>query len=35
MKGTIDKFIDNLVEGEETVSGSKLNSLAVQDVLRQ
>ena len=34
MKETIDKFIDDLVEGEETVLESKINSLTVHEVLR-
>ena len=35
MKETIDKFIDDLVEGEETVLGSKTDSLTVHKVLIQ
>ena len=35
MKETIGKFIDDLVEGEETVLGSKIDSLTVYEVLRQ
>ena len=34
MKETIDEFIDNLVEREETVLGSKTDSLTVHEVLR-
>ena len=35
MKETIDKFIDDLVEGEETVLGFKTDSLTVHKVLIQ
>ena len=35
MKETVDKFVDDLVEGEETVLGSKIDSLTVYEVLRQ
>ena len=35
MKETIDKFIDDLVEGGETLLGSKTNSLTIHEVLRQ
>ena len=35
MKETIDKFIGDLVEGKETVLGSKTDSLTVHEVLRQ
>ena len=35
MKETIDKFVDDLVEGEESVLGSKNDSLTVHEVLRQ
>ena len=35
MKETIDKFIDDLVEEEETVLGSKTNSLTVHEDLKQ
>ena len=35
MKETIDKFIDDLVEGKETVLGSMIVSLTVHEVLRQ
>ena len=34
MKETIEKFIEDLVEGEETVLGSKIDSLTVYEVLR-
>lgn len=35
MKGTIDKLIDDLVEEEETVLGSKTSFLTVQDISRR
>ena len=35
MKETIDKYIDDLVDGEETVLGSKTDSLTVHEVLIQ
>ena len=35
MKETIDKFIDDLVEEEETALGSKTNSLTVHEDLKQ
>ena len=35
MKETIEKFIDDLVEGGETLLGSKTNSLTIHEVLRQ
>ena len=34
MKETIDKFFDDLVEGEKTVLDSEINSLTVYEVLR-
>ena len=35
MKETIDKLIDDLVEGEETVLGAQISSLTIYEVLRQ
>ena len=35
MKETIDKFTNDLVEGEKTVLGSKTNSLTVHEALKQ
>ena len=33
MKETIAKFVDHLVEGEETILGSNTDSLTVHEVL--